>query len=176
MTGDHAVHHQPTVEQQLEVFRGLAHPVVIVTGRDLSGEPVGLTVSSFTSVSLTPPLVLFCPSVTSRAWATARTWGAFAVNVLDRRQADLAARFSRPGPRFAGTPTIPADDGVPLLADALTALHCEIDAEHPAGDHMVVIGRIHKIHEIGEGSSLDTATFRQLQRRRHTKKDQTRLS
>jgi 3-hydroxy-9,10-secoandrosta-1,3,5(10)-triene-9,17-dione monooxygenase reductase component len=58
-----------------QVFLDLPRPVAVVTGLSPSGQPVGVTVSSLTSASLTPPLVLFCPALTSRTWATARQRG-----------------------------------------------------------------------------------------------------
>jgi len=117
------------------VFRGLAQPVVVVTGRSLSGEPAGMTVSSLVPASLTPPLLLFCPATTSRTWAAARERGAFAVHVLGREQTGLAARFAGPGDRFAGLRTVAAEDGVPLPADALTALHCAVHEEFGRRPH-----------------------------------------
>ena len=89
-----------------------------------------MTVSSLTSASLAPPLVLFCPAVTSRAWAAARERGTFAVNVLGHQHGELAVRFAGPRDRFAGLRTLPMD-GIPVLADALTALVCDIHDEHP---------------------------------------------
>src|SRR5689334_12536888 len=84
------------------VFRHLPQPVAVVTGLSPLGEPVGMTVSSLTSVSLAPPLVLFCPAVTSKAWEAARERGSFAVNILGHQHAELAVRFAGPGDRFAG--------------------------------------------------------------------------
>jgi flavin reductase (DIM6/NTAB) family NADH-FMN oxidoreductase RutF len=141
-------------------FRDLPQPVAVVTGRSSSGQPVGMTVSSLTSASLTPPLVLFCPAVTSRAWAAARERGSFAVNVLGHQHGELAVRFAGPGDRFAGLPTLPTDDGIPVLADALTVFLCELRDEHPAGDHTVVLGRVRAVHALRVGAGLDTVSLR----------------
>ncbi|MGR6964415.1 flavin reductase family protein [Geodermatophilus sp. URMC 61] len=160
MTHGQVVDRAVAGDELRQVFRGLAQPVVVVTGRSLSGEPVGMTVSSLVSVSLTPPLLLFCPATTSRTWTTAREWGAFAVNVLGREHTGLAARFAGPGDRFAGLRTAAADDGVPLLADALTALHCAVHDEYPAGDHTVVLGRVRAVRRFRDGTGLDTVSMR----------------
>jgi Flavin reductase like domain len=101
-----------------QVFLDLPQPVAVVTGLSPSGEAVGMTVSSLTPVSLAPPLVLFCPRVTSRAWAAARERGSFAVNILGHQQGEPAVRFAGPGDRFAGLRALPIDDGIPTVADA----------------------------------------------------------
>ncbi|HKH31169.1 MAG TPA: flavin reductase family protein, partial [Gaiellaceae bacterium] len=72
--------------------------------------------------------------------------GRFGVNVLGRQHEDFAVRASPAGAdRFAGLDWAPGPGGVPLLADALASLECEIVAEHPAGDHWIVVGRVEKI-------------------------------
>ena len=92
--------------------------------------------------------------------AAARERGTFAVNILGHRHSDLAVRFAGPGDRFAGVRTVPADDGVPVLADALTVLVCDIRDEHPAGDHTVVVGRVRAVHVLRAGPGLDTVSLR----------------
>ena len=150
----------PAVDDLRQVFLDLPQPVAVVTGLDPAGEPVGMTVSSLTSASLAPPLVLFCPALTARAWAAARERGCFAVNILGRQHSELALRFARPGHRFAGLRTLPTDDGIPMLADALTVLVCDVHDEHPAGDHTVVLGRVRAVHVLGDGTGLDTVSLR----------------
>jgi 3-hydroxy-9,10-secoandrosta-1,3,5(10)-triene-9,17-dione monooxygenase reductase component len=142
------------------VFHDLPQPVAVVTDLGPSGEPVGMTVSSLTSASLTPPLVLFCPAVSSRAWAAARERGSFAVNILGHQHGELAMRFAGPGDRFAGLRTRPTDDAIPVLADALTVLVCAVRDEHPAGDHTVVLGRVRAVHALRDGTGLDTVSLR----------------
>jgi 3-hydroxy-9,10-secoandrosta-1,3,5(10)-triene-9,17-dione monooxygenase reductase component len=110
------------------------------------GEPAGLIVNSFTSVSLEPPLVSFCPSRTSLTWSRMRSAGRFAVNVLARHHESFAARAAPPGAdRFAGIDWQPGRGGAPLLADALATLECDIVREHRAGDHSIVIGQVNAV-------------------------------
>ena len=107
------------------------------------GEPAGLIVNSLTSVSLEPPLVSFCPARSSFTWSRMRRTRRFGVNVLGQRQERFARRATRAcADRFAGLDWELASGGVPLLTDALATLECEIVAEHPAGDHWIVVGRV----------------------------------
>jgi 3-hydroxy-9,10-secoandrosta-1,3,5(10)-triene-9,17-dione monooxygenase reductase component len=116
--------------------------VALVTAA-LGREPAGLIVNSFTSVSLEPPLISFCPSRGSITWARMRRTQRFGVNVLARRHAGFARHASRRGAdRFAGVDWELGPGGVPLLTDALAALECDTVAEHPAGDHWIVVGRV----------------------------------
>jgi 3-hydroxy-9,10-secoandrosta-1,3,5(10)-triene-9,17-dione monooxygenase reductase component len=110
------------------------------------GQPAGLIINSLASVSLEPPLVSFCPSRTSLTWPRMRRARRFAVNVLGRQHEPFVARATPPGAdRFAGLAWTRGRGGAPLLTDALASLECEIVAEHPAGDHSIVVGRVHDL-------------------------------
>jgi 3-hydroxy-9,10-secoandrosta-1,3,5(10)-triene-9,17-dione monooxygenase reductase component len=110
------------------------------------GAPAGLIVNSLASVSLQPPLVSFCPSRSSLTWSRMRRTPRFGVNVLGRRHERFAARAAPAGAdRFAGLDYELGRSGVPLLSDALASLECEIVAEHPAGDHWIVLGRVDRL-------------------------------
>jgi flavin reductase (DIM6/NTAB) family NADH-FMN oxidoreductase RutF len=107
------------------------------------GEPAGLIVNSLTSVSLEPPLVSFCPSRTSLTWSRMRRAGRFGVNVLGQHDEHFAKRATPAGAnRFAGLNWELGRGGAPLLTDALATLECEIVAEHPTGDHWIVVGQV----------------------------------
>ncbi len=107
------------------------------------GEPAGLIVNSLTSVSLEPPLVSFCPSRTSLTWSRMRRAGRFGVNVLGQHHEHFAMRATPAGAnRFAGLNWELGRSGAPLLTDALATLECEIVAEHPTGDHWIVVGQV----------------------------------
>jgi 3-hydroxy-9,10-secoandrosta-1,3,5(10)-triene-9,17-dione monooxygenase reductase component len=110
------------------------------------GVPSGLIVNSFTSVSLEPPLVSFSPSRSSLTWSRMRRAGRFGVNVLGRQHEQFAIRATPAGAdRFAGLDWTFGRGGSPLLTDALTSLECEIVAEHPAGDHWIVVARVDEV-------------------------------
>ena len=107
------------------------------------GEPAGLIVNSLSSVSLDPPMVSFCPSRSSLTWSRMRHAGRFGVNILGRQHEGFVTRAAPAGAdRFAGLNWEFGPRGVPLLTDALASLECEILAEHPAGDHWIVVGRV----------------------------------
>jgi 3-hydroxy-9,10-secoandrosta-1,3,5(10)-triene-9,17-dione monooxygenase reductase component len=114
------------------------------TGVALVTAPGGLAlvVDSFISASLDPPLVAFAPSRTSLTWRRMRRTGRFGVSVLDATHADSIRERARPGAdRLAGL-EVEHLDGVPILRDALAAVVCALEAEHPAGDHSIVLGRV----------------------------------
>ena len=119
------------------------------------GEPTGLIVNSLASVSLEPPLISFCPARSSLTWTRMRRTGRFAVNVLARHHEHFAARATPAGAdRFTDIDWHPGHTGVPLLRDALATLQCEIVAEHPAGDHWIVLAHVHDLHLAREGDPL----------------------
>ncbi|AFR50937.1 flavin reductase-like, FMN-binding protein [Gordonia sp. KTR9] len=117
--------------------------VAVVTGRDTDGSPLGMAVNSFTSLSLTPPLILFCPGLSSSTWPGIRATGRFAVNILGAEQAALAGAFARSGgPKFDGVELDSLPDGLPALRGAIARLVCDIEEIHPGGDHEIVVGRV----------------------------------
>jgi 3-hydroxy-9,10-secoandrosta-1,3,5(10)-triene-9,17-dione monooxygenase reductase component len=120
----------------------LATGVAFITATP-DGEPAGLIVNSLTSVSLEPPLIAFCPSRSSLTWSRMRRAGRFGVNILRRQHERFAKRATPAGAdRFAGLNWELGHTGVPLLTNALATLECEILAEHPTGDHWIVVGRV----------------------------------
>jgi 3-hydroxy-9,10-secoandrosta-1,3,5(10)-triene-9,17-dione monooxygenase reductase component len=132
----------PDARSFREALGRFATGVALVTAAP-NGEPDGLIVNSLTSVSLEPPLLSFCPSRSSLTWSRMRRARRFGVNVLGRQHERFAIRATPAGAdRFAGLDWELAPGGVPLLTDALATLECEIVAEHPTGDHWIVVGRV----------------------------------
>ena len=123
------------------VMGHFATGVTIVTGMSSDG-PVGFACQSFTSVSLEPPLVLFCPSHGSRSWPLIQASGSFSVNVLAEDQLDLCKTFaSSGGDKFDGLSWHPTQWG-PSLDNVLATVHCDIWQVVLAGDHDVVLGTV----------------------------------
>lgn len=121
----------------------------------LGPEPIGLTVNSFTSVSLQPPLVSFCVHNSSRSWPAVRAGKRVCVNILAHNQQHICARFaSSAGERFDGVRWSPAPDGSPILDGAIAWLNGAIDAEYPAGDHVIVVVRVEHMGEIADVAPL----------------------
>lgn len=115
----------------------------MVTSRDLDKEPVGLTVNSFTSVSLDPPLVLFCVHRDSRVLTAVRASGAFAVNILASDQDGLCRAFAtRDTAVFDALPHNAGRTGSPVIDDALAYLDCRVYDKFSGGDHEIVVGEV----------------------------------
>lgn len=131
------------------VLSHFATGVVVITGRDEDGAPVGMTAVSFTSLSLNPPLILVCPSRTSTSWP--RISGRrFGVNVLAGDQTDVSAVFAKSGAdKFAEVEWYPGPNGMPLIAGAIAQLECDLESVHPGGDHHIAIGRVRTLATVG---------------------------
>ncbi|MGI5499050.1 flavin reductase family protein [Lentzea sp. CA-135723] len=116
--------------------------VSVVTAATPDG-PIGVTVGSFTSVSLDPPLVVFYCGLRSASAAAIVRAGAFCVNVLSARQHAVCAGFAaRDGDRFACCTWHPAANGAPRLDGAVAWVECAVEENFPAGDHLAVVGRV----------------------------------
>jgi flavin reductase (DIM6/NTAB) family NADH-FMN oxidoreductase RutF len=116
--------------------------VTVVTSA-ADGRAFGMAVQSFTSLSLDPPLVSICPSRTSTSWPPIRETSRFCVNILASSQEPLSRQFAMSGgDKFAGVAWEPTSAGLPGLTGALAWIDCSIEAEHPAGDHTIVIGSV----------------------------------
>ncbi|GAA3135558.1 flavin reductase family protein [Planomonospora alba] len=126
-----------------EAFGQYATGVAVVTAAARGGERAGVTVNSFTSVSLDPPLVLWCLARRSAALPVFLAAGRFAVNVLAEDQEHLSRRFAAPLPdRFAGVEAPPGPGGAPVLAGALAHFACRTVAVHRGGDHLILVGQV----------------------------------
>ena len=136
------------------VLGHFATGVVIVTAID-EGEPVGMACNSFTSVSLDPPLVLFCAAKSSSTWPRLRTSGKWAANFLDEDAETVCRLFAEKGAdRFAHIAFGPGRTGSPIFDDSLAFVDCETIAEHDAGDHIIVVGKVVELGYEHEGKPL----------------------
>lgn len=147
-----AVHDDPEAKAAARRFRDVlgcfASGITVVTSIS-GGEPVGMTCQSFSSVSLDPPLVLFVPARSSRAWPLIQRAGRFCVNILAADQADVSTRMATKDiDKFAGLPWRPSPvTGSPVLDGALAHLDCTIHAVHEGGDHYIVVGRVEHLEQ-----------------------------
>jgi len=117
--------------------------------------PTGMAVNSFTSVSLDPPLIAFCPMLTSSSWAAIKPIGGFAVSLLRSHHEPLARLFSQKGvDRFGSHAWHESPAGHPVLSESLGWLEATIEAVTAAGDHDVVLARVDQWSEAGDGSPL----------------------
>ncbi|MFT4011276.1 MAG: flavin reductase [Nocardioidaceae bacterium] len=126
--------------------------VVVVTAVDDAGAPVGMTVGSFTSVSLSPPLVAFLPAKASTTFPAIRAAGSFCVNVLAADQVDLCRSFAVKGAdKFQGVSWSPTGSGAPAIENSLAWIDCDIESIAEAGDHYMVTGRVRALDVAREG-------------------------
>ena len=125
---------------------------VVTTEHD--GKPFGMTVSSFASLSLHPPLVLVCIDKNLKTHDALISAGRFAVSILSAEQSDLSNRFaSRIEDKFSGIAIDRGDLGMPLLANALTSLECHLHAQLAGGDHTIFVGEVASVRT-REGAPL----------------------
>jgi flavin reductase (DIM6/NTAB) family NADH-FMN oxidoreductase RutF len=112
----------------------------------VDGEPAGLAASSFVSVSLDPPLVSVCIAHTSTTWPVLRGAERLGISVLGGHQERASRQLSsRAGERFAGLDWRATADGAVLLCEASAWLECSLEQEIPAGDHNIVLLRVHDL-------------------------------
>jgi flavin reductase (DIM6/NTAB) family NADH-FMN oxidoreductase RutF len=140
--------------------------VAVVTATASHGERIGATVSSFNSVSLDPPLVLFSIARSARAFSTWEAVPHFAVNVLDERQGAISTRFARTlSDKWRNVRSSAGEWGSPLLHDALACFECARHAAHDGGDHLIIVGRILKFTSSGLHDVLPLVFYRSRYRR-----------
>lgn len=140
-----------------EAMRRFATGVTVVTSLK-DGEPRGVTVSAFASVSLQPPSVLICINREARSYLFISTSKIFCVNILEAKQRHLAERFSGKlrENQFSGVEYVTDQTGAPVLTGALSYLDCEVSGEHHVGSHSIFIGTVLSAG-IGSGTPLGYA-------------------
>jgi len=147
----------PEVEPPLfrQLLGRFATGVTVLTTRNQSGQPVGMTASSLASVSLNPPLVSVCVDVSADMHQALSASGVFVINILAADQEELSRRFAdlSAEERFTGIGWRETPGGLILLRGALAHLECERYADFPLGDHTLFVGRVTG-GEVGEGEPL----------------------
>lgn len=144
------------VNAESEFRRVLGHfPTGVVAVTAFDGEPVGMAIGSFTSISLQPPLVGFFVDQSSTTFPRIQNAGAFAVNVLAHNQSEVCGLFGRKGAdRFAGLDWEPGHGGAPLLRDALAWIECDLTDVTAVGDHFLAVGAVRRLSAADERSPL----------------------
>lgn len=116
--------------------------VTVVTTVDASGMPHGLTVNSFSSLSLDPPLVLWSLRGNSASLPVFKEAKHFAINILSARQEQVSRDFAKPIDRFAVVEWDEGLEGLPLIRDSLGWVECALHSELPGGDHSLFVGHV----------------------------------
>jgi len=125
-----------------EALGRYASGITVITGADDNGR-IGFTCQSFYSVSIDPPLVSFSVMTDSTTYPRIRDVRRFVVNVLAADQDGISSQFARKGTdKWAGVDSSWTASGLPIIAGTVMWLECELWAEHEAGDHFIVVGRV----------------------------------
>jgi 3-hydroxy-9,10-secoandrosta-1,3,5(10)-triene-9,17-dione monooxygenase reductase component len=124
-------------------MKGFATGVaVVLASRD--GEPIGATINSLTSVSLDPPLLLFCAQNDSRTADAVTRQGFFSVSLLAEAQEDISSHFAKKA-RSADITVCERHDKWFVVPDSNGVLLCEVARVYPAGDHRIIVGEVKEI-------------------------------
>lgn len=157
-------------QEYKDVMARFAAGVTIVTALK-DGQPHGMTVSSFTSVSLQPPMVLICVDKTYGIGAEIEAAKSFAVNILHKGQADLGLKFAQPdismADRFAAIEWSSGKTKSPILKDCLSWLDCTLHHQHNEGDHTIFFGKVTDCGTVKDAAPLlyqnrDWCTIKEL--------------
>ncbi len=118
--------------------------ITVVTAKDADGKPVGATANSFSSVSLDPPLLLWCVAKTANSFDAFNQAEHFAIHVLHSGQEDISRLFAtKDADKFAQLEWSESAGGAPLLADYDVRFECTTEHLYEGGDHIIVVGRVH---------------------------------
>ncbi len=133
-----------------DVLGAFATGVVVVTTLGAGGRPVGLTINSFNSVSLDPPLILWSLALKAPSLAAFRASNVFTINILAEHQEGLGRRFATPSEdKFAGVDHAPGLNGAPVLADTAAHMECRVYARYAGGDHEIYVGEVTALQDRG---------------------------
>lgn len=139
---------------------------VVAIAAEVDGRPVGLAASSFTSVSLEPPLVSFSIAASSRTWPDLRRAAHLGVTILADHHGQVCRRLAGPvADRFADVACTVSDDGAVTLDEGLARFDCTIYREIEAGDHVIVLLRLHAVEQDDTSSPLvfHRSAFRRME-------------
>lgn len=139
-----------------QVFGQFCTGVTVVLTHDADGNPYGITVNSFSSVGLDPPLALFCITRDSDTLPALEQSRSFSVNILGASQQDVSNRLAKKGgsEKLDGLGLTQRVSGAPVLEQSLAMLDCEVFAFYDGGDHVIVVGRIVDAEVLDEGAPL----------------------
>ncbi|MCR1784937.1 flavin reductase family protein [Nocardioides carbamazepini] len=133
---------------------------VVAVAAEIDGRPIGLAASSFTSVSIDPPLVSVNIAVSSKTWPDLKRAPHLGVTILADHHASVCRQLAGPvETRFAGVAHSVTDDGALLLDDGLARFDCTVYREVEAGDHVLVLLELHAVDHVEQGAALAPLVF-----------------
>ncbi|WP_207840869.1 flavin reductase family protein [Williamsia soli] len=156
-TSEPAAAFEPVDSTMLRSVLGhFATGVIAITAIDPdTGKGAGLAANSFTSVSLDPPLVAFCVAHSSGSWPAVKRAEKFVINILAEDQEHVGRQLAvKGGDKFAGLDWSPSPNGAPILDNAVAWIEAQVDAEHVAGDHVIVVSRVNHLYADGRAPLL----------------------
>ncbi|WP_170421567.1 flavin reductase family protein [Ruegeria arenilitoris] len=155
-------HFTPTPDQSTafrEALGCFGTGVTVITTDSAQG-PRAITVNSFTSVSLDPPLVLWCLAKDSNRFDDFNASQHYSIHVMAEDQQDQALRFARDGKDFSHAEWSQDDTGRPQLSGCLARFDCQLHARHDAGDHLILVGHVeHAMYRTGKGLIFKRGQF-----------------
>jgi len=126
-----------------QVMGNFATGITVVTTNDVHGRPYGLTVNSFTSVSLDPVLILVCLDNKLSGLQAFKNSKHFGVSILSEHQEDMSRMFAKKDSERPPTIYFEGKLGIPLVQNSIATMECETVAVHEAGDHQIFVGQVH---------------------------------
>lgn len=129
--------------------------VTVITTVDEQQQAMGMTANSFSSVSLEPPLVLWCLQDSSDVYETFATPRYFAINILTQEQVELSNQYARKDQHALDPEHFsPGKHGAPIIHNALVSFECELEATYDGGDHLIIVGRVQDMQRSSKGEPL----------------------
>ena len=155
----HAFHPATDPTQFKKALSRYTTGVAVVTAATPAG-PIGITANSFTSISLSPALVMWAPAKTSMRHDEFVAANAFAIHILSSGQKDICDGFVRSKSAFDTVPFTLNEDGVPIISNSLAVFECKQYQTHDAGDHTIILGEVHTGYEqAGDSLVFTNGTF-----------------
>ena len=135
--------------------------ITVITALDEMKAPVGLTANSFTSLSLDPPLVLFCVDRTIKSFQAMHQNRHFAVNILREDQQHLSRQFAKSGAeKWNGVTFESWETGCPIIDGCIANLECDVESLFEGGDHVIIVGKVRRMKFEKDASCKPLLYFR----------------
>jgi flavin reductase (DIM6/NTAB) family NADH-FMN oxidoreductase RutF len=148
-----------------DALGSFATGVCVITANPEGWHPFGMTVNSFASVSLDPPLILWSLQNDSELFAAFEQTRHFGVNILRASQQDLSNQYAKKGDHLLSPEHFEeGSSGVPVMPATMVSMECELEARYPGGDHLILVGRVVEFSQREQGEPLlfCAGSYRQL--------------